>query len=329
MNKYEVYMAPMQGVTEAPFRNLFEQYFGGIDAYYTPFIRWEHGGVRRKDLRDISPDRNSVCKLVPQLLAGTADEAESILQYIIDCGYREVDINMGCAYPVLAKKGKGSGILAHPEQVADLLQVVHRHPQVKFSAKMRLGYNNAQEGLDLLPLLNKTPLTRIVIHARTGIQQYKGACDREAFTRFAAGCNHPLLYNGEMLDEKQWKQMCNLSSRIVGVMWGRGLLAAPWRASEFRDGRIWTLEDKRVALRGFHEDLFAWYRENMEGGDRQILTKMKAIWEYLLPGAERKLRKKIHKAQRFADYIPAVQALIQTFEPSMEQLSPVVDEDEF
>ena len=142
MNKYEVYMAPMQGVTEAPFRNLFEQYFGGIDAYYTPFIRWEHGGVRRKDLRDISPDRNSVCKLVPQLLAGTADEAESILQYIIDCGYREVDINMGCAYPVLAKKGKGSGILAHPEQVADLLQVVHRHSQVKFSVKMRFEFDD-------------------------------------------------------------------------------------------------------------------------------------------------------------------------------------------
>ena len=52
MGRLKIYMAPLQGLTEAPYRNAFEKHFGGVDVYYTPFIRWEHGGLRRKDVRD-------------------------------------------------------------------------------------------------------------------------------------------------------------------------------------------------------------------------------------------------------------------------------------
>lgn len=56
MERLKIYMAPLQGLTEAPYRNAFEKHFGGVDVYYTPFIRWEHGGLRRKDVRDLHPD---------------------------------------------------------------------------------------------------------------------------------------------------------------------------------------------------------------------------------------------------------------------------------
>ena len=75
-HRLKVYMAPMQGVTEAPFRNLFDKHFGGVEAYYTPFVRWEHDGMRRKDLRELLPENNRVGMLVPQILAGSLEEAE-------------------------------------------------------------------------------------------------------------------------------------------------------------------------------------------------------------------------------------------------------------
>ena len=60
MGLLALYMAPLQGLTEAPFRNSFERNFGGVDAYFTPFVRQEHGGPRRKDLRGLEPDANAV-----------------------------------------------------------------------------------------------------------------------------------------------------------------------------------------------------------------------------------------------------------------------------
>ena len=47
MERLKIYMAPLQGLTEAPYRNAFEKHFGGVDVYYTPFIRWEHVALRR------------------------------------------------------------------------------------------------------------------------------------------------------------------------------------------------------------------------------------------------------------------------------------------
>lgn len=51
-----IYAAPLQGFTETAWRNAHEQSFGGIDAYYTPFIRLEKGTIRNKDKRDVSPE---------------------------------------------------------------------------------------------------------------------------------------------------------------------------------------------------------------------------------------------------------------------------------
>lgn len=305
-------MAPMQGVTEAPFRNLFDQIFGGVDAFYTPFIRWEHGGVRRKDIRDISPENNTVSVLVPQLLAGSADEAEAILEQILAFGYKDVDFNMGCSYPMIAKKGKGSGILDRPEAVKDLLSLTEKYPEVRFSVKMRLGYQSVDDCLALLPVLNATRLSRIVVHARSGVQQYNGDCNREAFVRFASQCEHPMVYNGEMLSTEELTRLRERCPSLEGCMWGRGLLALPWLASEFRDGRCWSDDEKRQAVRNFHDALFEHYVAQMEGGGKPVLMKMKTIWEYLLPDADRKARKKIHKAQRFSAYTEAVGLLISS-----------------
>ena len=124
MERLKIYMAPLQGLTEAPYRNAFEKHFGGVDVYYTPFIRWEHGALRRKDVRDLHPDANKVGHLVPQIIAASAEEAEQILAQVVPYGYQEVDLNMGCAFPMLVKKGKGCGLLHEPERVRGLLQVV-------------------------------------------------------------------------------------------------------------------------------------------------------------------------------------------------------------
>lgn len=307
----KIYMAPMQGITEAPFRNTFARYFGGVDVYYTPFVRWEYGAVRKKDLRDLNPERNTVDDLVPQLIAGTLEEAEKILPEILDCGYRRVNLNMGCAFPVLAKKGKGCGLLPDPEKVRELLRLTERYPDIDFSVKMRLGYESTQESLDLLPMLNDTRLSHIVVHARIGTQQYKGECNREAFARFAEGCRLPLVYNGDIRTLEDIEVLQRDFPNLEGIMIGRGLVDHPWLAVEYKGQKEWPQPERMQAMRRFHSDLFSYYEQALEGGEKQLLMKMKGFWEYMLTDGDRKLRKKIHKAQKVADYTHAVFQLLQ------------------
>lgn len=311
MGQLKIYMAPLQGITEAPFRNLFARYFGGVDVYYTPFVRWEYGAVRKKDLRDLRPERNVVECLIPQLLAGSLEEAEKIMPEILDSGYRKVDLNLGCSFPVLVKKGKGCGLIPHPDKVKELLLLAERYPEVDFSVKMRLGYDSAQECMELLPVLNDTRLSHIAIHARTGKQQYKGECDREAFVRFAQDCRHPLVYNGDIRTVDDIEAIQREIPDLSGVMIGRGLLEHPWLAVEYVEGKIWTSAERMQAMRRLHSDLFSYYEQVLEGGEKQLLMKMKGFWEYMFPDGDRKMRKKIHKAQKIVDYTNAVFQLLQ------------------
>ena len=132
-NILPIHFAPLQGYTDAVYRRAHARIFGGIETYYSPFVRMEHGEIRRKDARDIEPDNNPDLHLIPQLIAPDADKLEHIMSLFIEKGYQEVDINLGCPFPLLAKRHNGSGILPYPEEVKALLSIVTRYPQISFS----------------------------------------------------------------------------------------------------------------------------------------------------------------------------------------------------
>ena len=93
-------------------------------------------------------------------------------------------------------------------------------------------------------------------------------------------------------------------------MIGRGLLANPALALEYQQGHPLSGEEMREKLRLFHADLFAQYGNLLEGGDQQLLMKMKTFWEYLLPDGDRKAKKAIHKANKLEAYQMAVRSLL-------------------
>ena len=310
-NILPIHFAPLQGHTDAIYRQAHARLFGGVESYYTPFVRIEHGEIRRKDLREISPENNRGVNLIPQLIAPDAEKMERITALFIERGYRTVNINLGCPFPVLAKRHNGSGMLPYPEEVRDLLvTVIERHPNVQFSVKMRLGWENPEECLALLPLLNGLPLTHIVMHPRLGKQQYKGTVDLKGFEAFYNECRHALIYNGELLTAAEIRTISERFPRLAGVMIGRGLLANPALALEYQQGHPLSGEEMREKLRLFHADLFAQYGNLLEGGDQQLLMKMKTFWEYLLPDGDRKAKKAIHKANKLEAYQMAVRSLL-------------------
>lgn len=301
-----IHFAPLQGFTDAPYRNAHETVFGGVETYYTPFVRLEKGeSFRNKELREIERENNTVHHLIPQLIAATPDEMRKIVTLFREKGHTEADINLGCPFPMLVRRHKGSGILPYPKEVEELLNTILEFPDMQFSVKMRLGLENPEECLALLPVLNNLPLRQIALHARVGKQQYKGDTNWNAFEAFYHNCKHPLLYNGDIATIEEIDRLMNRFPDLSGVMIGRGLLANPALASEYLKGEKLSREEMHEKVRTFHALLLSYYEAHLQGND-QLVTKMKSIWEYLLPDMDRKLKKKIHKSTKIEVYRSAV-----------------------
>lgn len=301
-----IHFAPLQGYTEAIYRNAHAACFGGVDTYYTPFIRLEKGNFRHKDVRDLGAEKNRVPHLVPQLIAPTKEKAETILALFIEKGYQETDINLGCPFPLLAKRHNGSGMLPYPEEVKSLLELVPQYPQISFSVKMRLGWEDLQECGKVVDLLNEIPLRQVTMHPRLGKQQYKGEVDLEGFTAFFDACKHPVVYNGDMTSLEDIQRITERFPKLAGIMIGRGLLARPALALEYKENRVLSNEEYMSKLKTLHLTVMNEYTEQLQGGDMQLVTKMKDFWEYLMPEADRKFAKAIHKSTSLNKYQQAV-----------------------
>ncbi len=307
--KLPIFLAPLQGYTEAAYRNAHALAFGGVTSYYTPFVRYEKEEFRNKDVRDIAQANNRVPHLTVQLLANNPAKAEAIIALFGEHNYQRVDINLGCPFPMLAKRGCGSGILPHPHDVQQLLQVVEQHPNMEFSVKMRLGWESPKECIALAPILNELPLKHITMHPRLGKQQYKGTVDLAALSDFADVCQHPLVYNGDLTTTEDITRIHRMFPQLSGVMIGRGLLSNPALALEYETGCKLSEQEMRQRLYTLHQEVLSQYEKQIEGGEAQLLNKLKTFWEYLQPIIGSKPAKQIKKSKTMDSYQEAIRAV--------------------
>lgn len=302
-----VYFAPLQGYTDFVYRAAHHTLAGGVGEYYTPFIRWEHGGVRNKDLRDVAPQNNQGVPTVPQVIAKNRDELCRLCDLLQETGWRRIDLNMGCPFPMQVHAGRGSGLLVHEDLVAEILEEMGRRKEVSFSVKMRLGQTSPEEGVRLIPLINDAPLESLTLHPRLGTDQYRGSAGREAFQAFYEMCRVPMIFNGDITAPEEIEQLETAFPRLKGVMVGRGLLARPTLAKEYAEGA--TLDNTQrldIALQ-MHQRILE-HATNTLQGDTQILNRMRAFWEYQGEILSKKTYKHLMKCGTMRTYREALAA---------------------
>lgn len=303
-----IHFAPLQGYTDDVYRRIHHELIGGIQTYYTPFLRMEGGGVRSKDMRDIRPEFNEGVPVVPQIIVKSMKEFEFLTGIVEEKGYSRLDINMGCPFPLQAKHGRGSGLLAHVDIVSEMAKTIASKSSLKFSVKMRLGWENADEWRPVLDILNEIPLEQITLHPRIGTQQYKGSVNMEAFNEFYALCKHPMIYNGDVTTVNGIRQLEENYPKLAGIMIGRGLLARPSLATEYVSGLELPWEKRRLTLLNFHDRLKAHY-ETTANSEAQVHSRLRLFWEYMEEELGRKVYKKIMKAGNLKNYLAAVREI--------------------
>lgn len=299
--------APIQGYTDAAYRKIHNDLFGGIEQYYTPFIRLEKGAIRKQDAKEFSAERNGILfdegKIIPQILPGDGEEAEALCNAIVEQGYKQIDINMGCPFPMIAKRQKGCGLLPHPESVKSILVAIAKFPEVKFSVKMRLGLEDCNEWKALADMLNDAQLEHITMHPRIGKQQYNGTTDMTCFAEFVETIKHPVIYNGDVTTIEQAKKIVEEFPNIKGLMIGRGLLSNPALSWEIANNRPMDKKDLAFKIEQLNERLIEAYNDQYDGGEGQVVKKMLTVWDYLLPEIEKRAKKKIVKSKNLQDFI--------------------------
>ena len=306
-------LGPFQGITDAPFRNVFKRYFGGIDKFYTPFFTGIHKDSHAKNLQgeEIDPRINDVDTLTPQILS---TDAEEILRFAKQCqqlGYKEINLNMGCPFPRVANKKRGCGLLPYPDKVMAMLDRVFDEIDIKFSVKCRLGYFNPEEIDAIIPVFNKYPLSELIIHPRIGKQLYKGEADVERFKALAPSINAPLVYNGDIVSVDSFQRISDVVWPVTQFMLGRGILANPFLAEQIKNDTAPTLDNTK-RLHNYVLDLYE-DRLHHAGGSPKVLRRMKELWSYLMNSFEEPqvVWRKIKKINVLKEYEDAVEAIFK------------------
>lgn len=302
-------LGPFQGITDAPFRNVFKRHFGGIDKFYTPFFTGIHKEEHAKNLQgeEIDPRCNDVETLTPQILS---TDAEEILRFAKQCkqlGYKEINLNMGCPFPRVANKKRGCGLLPYPDMVEAMLERIFEQIDIDFSVKCRLGYFSPDEIEAIIPIFNKFPLSELIIHPRIGKQLYKGEADVKRFAALISYINAPLVYNGDIFSVNDFGRIRNAVLPMNRFMLGRGLLTNPFLAEEIRGG-AWNAPERTERLHAYIIELYE-NRLRHAGGSPKVLGRMKELWSYMMHSFEEPqvVWRKIKKSNSLKEYEDAVE----------------------
>ena len=303
--------SPLQGLTDFRFRNAFNKYFGGIDAFYAPSFRINgKREIKPSYERDILPENNTGLELIPQIITSNADEFLFAAEYVQKLGYKELNWNLGCPYPMVVKRGMGSGLIKDPTKIDSILNRVYAESGIIVSMKMRLGYETNEEIFQVLPVLEKYPIKNIAIHARIGKQLYKGEVDLDSFQKCVDTTGHTVYFNGDITTVGIFNEMVKRFPMIDHWMIGRGIIADPFLPGMIKNNTTEYPENKIELLSKFHQMLFHDYAQALSG-PHHVIMKMLQFWEYfatLFPNSRKEL-KKMKKAKNINAYEDAVRAL--------------------
>lgn len=310
----KIYLAPLENITTMTYRNTLAELFGdSINAYFMPFMM-PHIKIRldEKDRRELSKDRNIAPNMIPQILTNDSEGFWRMAEGMVEMGYQEININIGCPSHKVASKGRGSGLLKYLDKMDRFLDEVFEKNKgrIDISVKTRIGRNHPEEFYEILPIYNQYPLKELIVHPRTGIERYGGIPRKDYFIYALKNSKNPVCYNGNIYTVEEYKELVDLmeehgfvaEDHMTGVMLGRGLLGNPALGREINGGAKITGQEMQAFM-----DL---YRDNCRklprlGDSKTLLNKSKEIFsfiKYQYPQRQEELRQ-IFLCQDFKDYL--------------------------
>jgi tRNA-dihydrouridine synthase B len=308
-----LYLAPMAGVSESPFRRLCRRF--GADVVVTEFLSAE--GIRRENEATISKLRFGADErpIGVQIFGGDPVAMGEAAAFVTDVFAPEfIDINFGCPVKKVVKRNGGSGCLKDLNLVQDVIRAVSRSTSLPVTCKIRSGWNEEMRDPVTIALRCQDAGVRVLaLHPRTRTQMYSGHAHWDEIAAVVQALDIPVLGNGDIKTPHDAYRMWQ-ETHCAGVMIARGSFGQPWIFDQTRDllaglpMRSAPPVEERFAVALDHARMADEYEPDRRGA---ALEFRKHLGWYVkgLPGSS-ELRKKLHAVTSlgevegiFADYL--------------------------
>ena len=221
-----VFLAPMAGVTDLPFRILCKEM--GCGLVYSEMVSAKgilYDNKNTTEPLEIDPKERPVAVQLfgsdPEILGAMAKKIE---QYPIDI----IDVNMGCPAPKIVKNGEGSCLMKTPELVGRIVKSLVESQSKPVTIKFRKGFDDDHvNAVEIAKIAEANGASAVAVHGRTREQYYSGKADWDIIKQVKEAVNIPVIGNGDVFTPQDAKNLLEHTG-CDAIMVGRGAQGNPW-----------------------------------------------------------------------------------------------------
>ncbi|AHG77234.1 tRNA dihydrouridine synthase DusB [Mannheimia varigena] len=264
--KNRIFLAPMAGITDQPFRRLCSQLGAGLTFSEMMSTNPDVWHTEKSRLRLAHHEEIGINAV--QIAGSDPFEMAEAAKVNVEYGADIIDINMGCPAKKVNKKMAGSALLREPELVAQILDTVVNAVDVPVTLKIRTGWDPENRNcLTIAKIAEQAGIKALTIHGRTRSCLFNGVAEYESIKAVKQAVSIPIIANGDITSAEKAKSVLDYTNADA-VMIGRGSFGNPWLFKEINDffetGQYSTLpENEKYQLMFKHiEDLHQFYGED-------------------------------------------------------------------
>ncbi|HHV74967.1 MAG TPA: tRNA dihydrouridine synthase DusB [Thermoanaerobacterium sp.] len=223
--KNNVFLAPMAGVTDKPYRRICSEM--GCGFAYTEMVSAKglyYGSENTEFLTDIDDDEN----VALQIFGSDPYIMGEIARRLNTSNAKVIDINMGCPTPKIVKNGDGSALMLKPDLAESVIKAVVKNSIKPVTIKIRKGWDDDHiNAVEIAKMAENCGVKAVAVHGRTREQFYSGNADWDIIKKVKDNLKIPVIGNGDVFSPEDAKRMID-ETGCDAVMVGRGAEGNPW-----------------------------------------------------------------------------------------------------
>ena len=224
---YPVFLAPMAGVTDTPYRILAREM--GCPLVYSEMVSDKGINYRNEHTLNMLKTEPEERPMAMQLFGAEADSVAKAAEYVASLGCADIlDFNMGCPAPKVVKNHEGSAMLKNPENAYRVLKALVAAVDMPVTVKMRIGWDDQHINImEMAQLAQEAGVAAIAIHGRTREQFYRDQADWGIIGKVLASLRIPVIANGDVRNVQDLAKIRQVTG-CEAVMVGRAAQGNPW-----------------------------------------------------------------------------------------------------